>query len=73
MTGSLIYALVRVLLDLYATSRRDYEELQAEVLALRRQRSQVSPLAAQAVKEGPGRPEVREGWTRRSRSGCGPP
>ncbi len=37
MVGSLIYSLLRVLLDALATSHGDQAELQAEVLALRRQ------------------------------------
>jgi len=37
VVGSLIYSLLRALLDALATSRRDQAELQAEVLALRRQ------------------------------------
>jgi hypothetical protein len=37
VVGSLIYSLVRVLLDLMATSHGDQAELQAEVLVLRRQ------------------------------------
>lgn len=37
MVSSLAYALVRVLLDVIATSHRDQARLQAEVLALRRQ------------------------------------
>jgi hypothetical protein len=37
VVGSFIYSLLRVLLDAFATSRRDQAELQAEVLALRRQ------------------------------------
>ncbi len=37
MVGSLIYSLVRVLLDVIAVSRGDQSKLQAEVLALRRQ------------------------------------
>ena len=37
MLGSLLYGLARVLIDLLATSRKDQAELQAEVLALRRQ------------------------------------
>jgi len=37
VVGSLIYSLVRVLLDVIAVSRGDQSKLQAEVLALRRQ------------------------------------
>lgn len=37
MVSSLIYSLLRVLLDLLATSHGDQAKLQAEVLALRRQ------------------------------------
>ncbi len=37
MAGSLIYLLLRALLDLFVTSRADQAKLQAEVLALRRQ------------------------------------
>ena len=37
VVGSLVYSLVRLLLDVMATSRRDQAMLQAEVLALRRQ------------------------------------
>ncbi len=37
MVGSVIYSLVRVVLDLWATGRGDQPELQAEVLAVRRQ------------------------------------
>ena len=37
MLGSLLYSLVRVMLDVFATSRKDKAKLQAEVLALRRQ------------------------------------
>jgi hypothetical protein len=37
VVGSLIYSLLRVLLDVLATSHRDQAKLQAEVLALRRQ------------------------------------
>ena len=37
MWASLIYSLLRVLLDAIATSRRDRAKLEAEVLALRRQ------------------------------------
>ena len=37
MVGSLLYSLVRVLLDVVATNRSDQAKLQAEVLALRRQ------------------------------------
>ncbi len=37
MVGSLLYSLLRVLLDMLATSHRDEAELRAEVLALRRQ------------------------------------
>ncbi len=37
MVGSLIYSLLRVLLDVLATNHGDQAELQAEVLALRRQ------------------------------------
>ena len=37
MVGSLLYSLVRVLLDVIATSHGDQAKLQAEVLALRRQ------------------------------------
>ena len=37
MLASLIYSLLRVLLDVFATSRRDRAKLETEVLALRRQ------------------------------------
>lgn len=37
MIGSLIYLLLRVLMDVLATRHRDQADLQAEVLALRRQ------------------------------------
>lgn len=37
MVSSLLYSLVRVLLDVMATSRSDRAKLQAEVLVLRRQ------------------------------------
>ena len=37
MVGSLLYSLVRFLLDVIATSHGDQAKLQAEVLALRRQ------------------------------------
>ena len=37
MVGSLIYSLLRVLLDTLATNHGDQAKLQAEVLALRRQ------------------------------------
>ena len=37
MVGSLIYSLVRLLLDVLTTSHSDQAKLQAEVLALRRQ------------------------------------
>ena len=37
MVGSLIYSLLRVLLDVLATNHGDQAKLQAEVLALRRQ------------------------------------
>ena len=37
MVGSLVYSLVRVLLDLIATRHRDQATLQAEVMVLRRQ------------------------------------
>ena len=37
MAGFLIYSLLRVSLDVLATNRGDQAELQAEVLALRRQ------------------------------------
>ena len=37
MVGSLLYSLVRFLLDVIATSQSDRAQLQAEVLALRRQ------------------------------------
>ena len=37
MVGSLIYSLLRALLDALTTSHGDQAELQAEVLALRRQ------------------------------------
>ena len=37
VVGSLLYSLVRVLLDVIATSHGDQASLQAEVLALRRQ------------------------------------
>ena len=37
MVGSLLYSLVRVLLDVIATSHGDQAKLRAEVLALRRQ------------------------------------
>ena len=37
MVASLVYSLIRVLLDVFATSRGDQAKLQAEVLALRRQ------------------------------------
>lgn len=37
MVGSLLYSLVRVLLDVIAASHGDQAKLQAEVLALRRQ------------------------------------
>ena len=43
MVGSLIYSLVRVLLDVIATSHGDQVALQAEVLVLRRQRDVHSP------------------------------
>ena len=36
MLGSLLYSLVRVLLDLFATSRGNHAKLQAEVFGLRR-------------------------------------
>jgi hypothetical protein len=35
--ASLVYSLLRVLIDVVATSRRDQTKLQAEVIALRRQ------------------------------------
>jgi len=37
VVASLIYSLIRLLLDLFATGHGDQAELQAEVLALRRQ------------------------------------
>jgi hypothetical protein len=37
VVASLIYSVVRVLLDAFATGHADQAELQAEVLALRRQ------------------------------------
>jgi hypothetical protein len=37
VVGSLIYSLLRVLLDVLATSHGDQAKLEAEVLALRRQ------------------------------------
>jgi len=37
VVGSLIYSLVRAMLDVLATSHGDQAKLQAEVLALRRQ------------------------------------
>ena len=37
MADSLVYSLLRALLDLLVTSRADQAKLQAEVLALRRQ------------------------------------
>lgn len=53
MLGSLLYSLVRVLLDLFATSRMDQARLQAEVLALRRQ-VQVLERQIKRVRWSPG-------------------
>ncbi len=53
MVGSLIYSLVRVLLDLMATSHGDQAELQAEVLVLRRQ-VQVLERQIKRVRWSPG-------------------
>jgi len=53
VVGSLIYSLVRVLLDLMATSQGDQAELQAEVLVLRRQ-VQVLERQIKRVRWSPG-------------------
>ncbi len=53
MLGSLIYALVRIVLDLLTTSHSDQAQLQAEVLALRRQ-VQVLERQIKRVRWSPG-------------------
>jgi hypothetical protein len=53
VVGYLIYSLVRVLLDLMATSQGDHAELQAEVLVLRRQ-VQVLERQIKRVRWSPG-------------------
>ena len=53
MVGSLIYSLVRVLLDVMATSHGDQAKLQAEVLVLRRQ-VQVLERQIKRVRWAPG-------------------
>ena len=53
MVGSLIYSLVRVLLDVFATTHGDQAKLQAEVLVLRRQ-VQVLERQIKRVRWSPG-------------------
>ena len=53
MVGSLLYSLVRVMLDVVATNRSDQAKLQAEVLALRRQ-VQVLERHVKRVRWSPG-------------------
>ena len=53
MVGSLLYSLVGLLLDVIATSRSDQAQLQAEVLALRRQ-VQVLERQIKRVRWSPG-------------------
>ena len=53
MLASLLYSLLRALLDVLATSRGDQAQLQAEVLALRR-RIQVLERQVKRVRWAPG-------------------
>ena len=58
MLASLLYALIRVLLDVFATSHSDQTKLQAEALALRRQ---VQVLERQ-IKRRTGRRAIELSW-----------
>lgn len=60
MVSSLLYSLVRVLLDVMATSRSDRAKLQAEVLVLRRQ-VQVLERQIKRVRWTPGDRMVLDG------------
>ena len=75
MVGSLIYSLLRILLDALATRQAGQAALQAEVLALRRQ-VQVLERQIKRVRWSPGDrmvlaapreriSEIRLGWTAR--------